>query len=82
MSTLFKYVLPVEETNWKFQGGGGTCFTWDYDARSEDLLKLYAEFGVLHYGDRDAQAMLDHDAQVAEEFDRLRGFSAGRNAVP
>jgi hypothetical protein len=43
MSTLFRYTLPVEETHWKFQGTGETTFTWDYDAASEDLLKLYAK---------------------------------------
>ncbi len=43
MSTLFKYTLPVEETHWKFQGAGETTFTWNYDAASEDLLKLYAK---------------------------------------
>jgi hypothetical protein len=43
MSTLFRYTLPVEETHWKFQGAGETAFTWNYDAASEDLLKLYAK---------------------------------------
>ncbi|MGH8673423.1 MAG: diiron oxygenase [Burkholderiales bacterium] len=43
MSTLFRYTLPVEETHWKFQGAGETTFTWNYDAASEDLLKLYAK---------------------------------------
>jgi hypothetical protein len=43
MSTLFRYTLPVEETQWKFQGAGETTFTWNYDAASEDLLKLYAK---------------------------------------
>jgi hypothetical protein len=27
--------------------------------------------GVLHYAERNAQEMLDHDAAVAEEFDKL-----------
>jgi len=43
MSTLFRYTLPVEETHWKFQGASETTFTWNYDAASEDLLKLYAK---------------------------------------
>ncbi len=43
MSTLFRYTLPVTETHWKFDGQGETTFTWDYDAASEDLLKLYAK---------------------------------------
>ena len=40
---------------------------------SERVRKDYAEMGVVHYGDTDSQAMLDHDAEVAEEFDRLLG---------
>ena len=43
MSTLFRYTLPVEETNWKFQGAAESSFTWEYDAQAEDLLKLYAK---------------------------------------
>src|SRR5574341_1496905 len=43
MATVFKYVLPVEETQWKFEGAGETTFTWSYDAQSEDLLRLYAK---------------------------------------
>jgi P-aminobenzoate N-oxygenase AurF len=39
----------------------------------ERVQQAYASFGVLHYADRNAQEMLDHDAQVAEEFDRLLG---------
>jgi len=37
----------------------------------ERVRKAYADMGVLHYADRDPQEMLEHDAQVAEEFDRL-----------
>ena len=40
---------------------------------SERVRKVYADMGVVHYGDTDAQVMLDHDAEVAEEFDRLLG---------
>jgi len=43
MSTKFTYTLPVEETQWNFQGAGETTFTWNYDAASEDLLRLYAK---------------------------------------
>jgi len=38
---------------------------------SDDVQRAYADMGVLHYGDRNAQEMLDHDAAVAEEFDKL-----------
>ena len=43
MAAIFKYVLPVEETQWKFDGKGETTFTWSYDAQSEDLLRLYSK---------------------------------------
>ena len=41
--TQFKYTLPVEETQWKFPATGEVAFTWDYDARSAELLKLYSK---------------------------------------
>jgi hypothetical protein len=38
---------------------------------SERVQQAYADMGVLHYGERNAQEMLDRDAAVAEEFDKL-----------
>ena len=38
---------------------------------SEKVQAAYADMGVLHYGERNAQEMLDNDANVAAEFDRL-----------
>ena len=35
--------MPVEETHWKFPASGEVAFTWDYDARSDELLKLYSK---------------------------------------
>jgi hypothetical protein len=46
---------------------------------SDEVQKAYADMGVLHYGDRNAQEMLDKDAAVAEEFDKLL---AGRASPP
>ena len=43
MPTLYRYTVPVEETHWKFPASGEVAFTWDYDARSDDLLRLYAK---------------------------------------
>jgi hypothetical protein len=41
MAAVFKYILPVEETHWKFQGAGEATFTWNYDARvAEEFDKL------------------------------------------
>ena len=43
MSTIYRYVLPVEQTEWKFDGNTETCFTWEYDEPREALLQLYAK---------------------------------------
>ena len=37
---------------------------------SERVQKAYTELGGIQYANTDAQAMLDNDAKVAEEFDR------------
>jgi P-aminobenzoate N-oxygenase AurF len=43
MSTTYRYVLPIEQTEWKFDGNTETCFTWEYDQPREGLLQLYAK---------------------------------------
>ena len=43
MSTTYRYALPVEQTEWKFDGNTETCFTWEYDEPREALLQLYAK---------------------------------------
>ena len=43
MSTTWRYVLPVEQTEWKFDGNTETFFTWEYDGPREALLQLYAK---------------------------------------
>jgi hypothetical protein len=47
---------------------------------SEEVQAAYADMGVLHYGDRNAQEMLDHDANVAVEFDKLLAARASASA--
>jgi hypothetical protein len=37
------YTLPVEQTQWKFDGNTETCFTWEYDEPREALLQLYSK---------------------------------------
>ena len=61
MSTLYRYALPVEETHWKVAGEVETSFTWDYDARSEDLLNLYAKGKRQQW---DAQSRIDWSIEV------------------
>src|SRR5262249_3472128 len=43
MSTTWRYVLPIEQTEWKFDGNTETFFTWEYDEPREALLQLYAK---------------------------------------
>jgi hypothetical protein len=43
MSTLYRYTVPAAETHWKFPATGEVAFTWDYDARSDELLRLYSK---------------------------------------
>jgi hypothetical protein len=43
MSSTYLYRLPVEQTQWKFDGQTTTAFTWEYEDGSADLLRLYAK---------------------------------------
>ena len=43
MSTTYRFTLPVEQTEWKFDGNTQTCFTWEYDEPREALLQLYSK---------------------------------------
>jgi hypothetical protein len=78
MASVFKYVLPVGETHWKFQGAAETAFTWNYDTPSEELLRLYAK-GKQQQWDAEARIdwSLDVDPddpmQIAEEMMPLHG---------
>ena len=41
MSTMYRYTLPVEQTEWRLEGRSETCFTWEYDSERQSLLQLY-----------------------------------------
>ncbi|MGH7099144.1 MAG: diiron oxygenase [Stellaceae bacterium] len=41
MATMYRYTLPVEQTEWKFDGQSETCFTWEYEDERAALLQLY-----------------------------------------
>ena len=41
MSTMYRYTLPVEQTQWKLNGETETVFTWEYDDQRAGLLNLY-----------------------------------------
>jgi len=40
---MYRYALPVEQTEWKFDGHTDVSFTWDYDDNRAGLLQLYAK---------------------------------------
>jgi len=41
MTTMFRYTLPVEQTEWEFEGNTEACFRWEYDDGRDGLLQLY-----------------------------------------
>jgi hypothetical protein len=41
MSTMYRYQLPVEQTQWTLQGETQTAFTWEYEDERAKLLALY-----------------------------------------
>lgn len=41
MSTELRYVLPVEQTNWKIDGQTETVLCWEYEDGRDGLLSLY-----------------------------------------
>jgi P-aminobenzoate N-oxygenase AurF len=41
MATMYRYTLPVEQSEWKFDGKAETCFTWEYEDERGALLQLY-----------------------------------------
>ncbi|MDP6342290.1 MAG: ferritin-like domain-containing protein [Alphaproteobacteria bacterium] len=41
MSSMFRYQLPVEETEWKVDSKNDVSFVWEYEDGNDDLLKLY-----------------------------------------
>jgi hypothetical protein len=38
---MFRYTLPVEQTEWEFEGNTEACFRWEYDDGRDGLLQLY-----------------------------------------
>jgi len=43
MSTSYRYTLPVEQTEWKFDGHTDVALTWEYDENRAGLLQLYSK---------------------------------------
>jgi len=43
MSTSYRYTLPVEQSEWRFDGHTDVTFTWEYDENRDGLLQLYSK---------------------------------------
>src|SRR6266852_5625641 len=41
MSSTYRYQIPVEQTQWKFEGQSETILTWEYEDGRSKLLALY-----------------------------------------
>src|SRR5713101_3446513 len=41
MSSTYRYQIPVEQTQWKFEGQSETILNWEYEDGREKLLNLY-----------------------------------------
>lgn len=61
MSAEFRYVMPLEETQWRIPASGEVSFTWDYDARSTELLQLYSKGKQQQW---DAETRIDWSLEV------------------
>jgi hypothetical protein len=64
VATFWRYQVPAAETQWRFPSSGEVCFTWDYDARSDELLKLYAKGKKEQW---DAESRIDWSLPVDPE---------------
>jgi hypothetical protein len=64
MSTLYRFTLPVAETHRKFPATGEVCFAWDYDARADELMRLYPKGKQEQW---DAESRIDWNLPVDPE---------------
>src|ERR671930_2165694 len=64
MTTQKIYQLPVEVTNWKFDGATEIAFNWEYDDGSKDLLNLYEKGKQQQW---DTSTRLDWSQDLFEE---------------
>lgn len=64
MTTTYRYVMPVEETQWRLPATAEVSFTWDYEGRSAELLELYSKGKREQW---DAEARIDWSLEVDPE---------------
>jgi hypothetical protein len=64
MSTQRIYALPVETTEWKFDGATDIQFNWEYDEGSDALLELYEKGKKQQW---DASTRLDWSLELDPE---------------
>ena len=64
MTTQKIYQLPVEITNWKFDGATEIAFNWEYEDGSADLLNLYEKGKQQQW---DTSTRIDWSQELFEE---------------
>src|SRR5689334_2367033 len=64
MTTQKIYQLPVDVTNWKFDGATEIAFNWEYEDGSAELLNLYEKGKQQQW---DASTRLDWSQELFEE---------------
>ena len=64
MTTKKIYELPVEITDWKFDGATQIHFNWEYDDGSADLLNLYEKGKKQQW---DASTRIDWSQELFED---------------
>ncbi|MDP6563679.1 MAG: ferritin-like domain-containing protein [Alphaproteobacteria bacterium] len=64
MSSMFRYQLPVEETEWKVDSKNDVSFVWEYEDGNDDLLKLYDKGKKQHW---DAAERIDWSQDLDPE---------------
>ena len=64
MTTQKIYQLPVEVTNWKFDGATEIAFNWEYEDGSADLLNLYEKGKQQQW---DTSTRIDWSQELFEE---------------
>ena len=76
MSTQRIYALPVEVTQWKFDGATDLQFNWEYDDGSSALLELYEKGKALNAG-----SLFQVD-EVIDPAETRRWLIAGLRSLP
>src|SRR5437764_13273991 len=80
MSTSYRYALPVEQTEWKFDGHTDVTFTWEYDDNRAGLLQLYSKGKQQEVWER-LGLPVDECIEILDHSETMQLFPAGCSPV-